>query len=245
LLRLEPDKDVRAPLKNMILNPAIVIMAKVPRQGTVKTRLKPVLTDEQCVELSICFLKDAVNKAKKITPNLIVAFSPADGRNEIENLLPEVEILIEQKGNDLGKRMNAAFEFTEAKHFSPIIIIGTDSPDLPPEFINSAIELFKNDTTKFVLGAAKDGGYYLIGVRNPVDGIFENVEWSSAKTFAQTVKNARRIFACDVAEIPVWYDVDTPEDLKSLRDEFMKNENFAEIAPETAKWLKENKKFSE
>lgn len=222
------------------LNLAIVIMAKVPRKGLVKTRLKPVLNDEQCAELSIRFLKDAVNKVQKITPNLIVAFAPADGRKELENLLPEGVILTEQKGNDLGERMNSAFEFAEARGFSPVIMIGTDSPDLPPEHIISAIELFKEDQTNIVLGAAKDGGYYLIGLRNATNNIFENVEWSSAKTYEQTAENARRIFACEPAEIPIWYDVDTPEDLKILRGEFLKDENFTKIAPETAKWMTEN-----
>lgn len=217
-------------------------MAKFPRKGLVKTRLKPFLTDEQCVELSICFLQDTVNKAKKITPNLIVAFSPADDRNELKKLLPDDIILTEQKGNDLGERMNSAFEFAEAKGFSPVIMIGTDSPTFPPKFINSAIEFFKNVETKIVLGAAKDGGYYLIGLRNAANEIFENVEWSSAETYEQTAENARRIFACEPAQIPVWYDVDTPEDLKILRDEFMKNEHFRKIAPETTKWMTANTK---
>ncbi len=222
------------------LNPAIVIMAKIPRKSLVKTRLKPVLNDEQCADLASCFIKDAVNKVQKITPNLIVAFAPADGRKELENLLPEGVILTEQKGNDLGERMNSAFEFAEAKDFSPVIMIGTDSPDLPPEHIISAIELFKDDQTKIVLGAAKDGGYYLIGLRTATSKIFENVEWSSSKTYKQTVENAWRIFACEPAEIPIWSDVDTPEDLENLRREFLKNENFTKIAPETAKWMTEN-----
>ena len=224
-------------MSNKLFNPAIVIMAKVPRKGTVKTRLSPVLPETQCVELAGCFLKDAYQNAKKITPNVIVAFAPADGRKEIENLLNENVILIEQKGNDLGERMNSACLFAESKNFSPVIIIGTDSPDLPPGFIKQAIEFFENDETKIVLGAANDGGYYLIGLRNATQELFENVEWSSARTFEQTAANARRIFGCEPAEIPVWYDVDTPEDLEILRDKFLKNENFTKIAPETAKWL--------
>ncbi len=245
--RLETHRDSRQDGRRYLLemnynsnksDPAIVIMAKVPRKGAVKTRLKSILTDEQCAELSICFLKDAFNKARKITPNVIVAFTPADGKNEIVSLIPEDIILIEQKGNDLGERMNSACSFVESKGFSPIIIIGTDSPDLPPEFIISAIESFENVETKIVLGAAKDGGYYLIGLRRKADGIFENVEWSSAKTYQQTAENARRIFYSEPTKISIWYDVDTPEDLKILYDEFLKNKDFAKNAPETAKWLK-------
>jgi uncharacterized protein len=223
------------------LNPVIVIMAKVPRKGTVKTRLQPFLSVEQCVKLSICFLKDTFAKAKKITPNVIVAFAPADGRNEIENFLSADAILIDQKGNYLGERMNSAFEFAEEKGFSPVIMIGTDSPDFPPEYLESAIEAFENKETKIVLGAANDGGYYLIGMRNKTDGIFENVEWSSPDTFAQTAANVRRIFNVEPVEIKSWYDVDTPEDLKVLLDAFLTNEPFCAAAPNTAKWLEANK----
>lgn len=225
-------------MSSKIFNPAIVIMAKVPREESVKTRLRFVLSGKQRVELAVCFLKDAYKKVKKITPNVIVAFTPADGRKEIENLLSENTILIEQKGNDLGERMNSAFEFAQSKNFSPVIIIGTDSPDLPPEFIDQAIGFFENDETKIVIGAANDGGYYLIGLRNPANGIFENVEWSCADTFAQTAENARRIFDCEPVETPVWYDVDTPEDLEILVENFRNNVKFSEIAPATAEWLR-------
>jgi rSAM/selenodomain-associated transferase 1 len=191
-------------------NPAILIMAKTPRAGSVKTRLRPFLSDDQCAKLAICFLKDAVNKAKSVLTNVIVAYAPSDGKKEVESLVPENLILIEQKGNDLGEKMNSAFEFAERRNFSPIIVTGTDSPDFPPEHLHTAINSFQNEQTQIVLGAARDGGYYLLGLRRAVAGIFENVEWSSEKTFVQTAENARKIFGGEPEKLPVWYDVDTP-----------------------------------
>jgi uncharacterized protein len=218
-------------------NPAIIIMAKVPRIGTVKTRLLPVLNELQCVELSICFLQDAVKKAKTISSNVIVAFSPPDGKNELETLLQENVLLTEQRGTDLGERMQSAFEFAENKGFSPMIMIGTDSPNFPPEFLQMAIDAFENEGTKCVLGGTKDGGYYLIGLRNRTDGLFANVEWSSENTFRQTAENALRLFGSEPFQIPDRFDVDTPADLKKLLQEYLENKDFRKIAPNTTEWL--------
>ncbi len=222
-------------------NPVIVIMAKVPRSGLVKTRLRPVLSDSQCVELAVCFLRDAAEKAEKITENVIIAFTPADGEKELESFLPKRSNLIEQAGKDLGERMQSAISFAENKGYHPIIIIGTDSPTVPLQYVKNAFEVFENERTKSVLGAANDGGYYLIGLRRTADKIFDNVEWSSEKAFAQTAENARRIFGCEPVQIPSWYDVDTPQDLKILYREFLDNEEFKTVAPNTAKWIVINK----
>ncbi len=224
-------------------NPVIVIMAKAPRPGIVKTRLRPVLNDLQCAELAICFLKDTVKKAQKLAENIIVAFSPPDGRDEIKSLLPEKITLIEQSGKDLGERMQSAIVFAESKGLSPVIAIGTDSPTLPPDYIRRAFELFEAEAAKSVLGATTDGGYYLIGLRRAAKGIFENVEWSSEKTFAQTAENARKIFGGESLTIPGWYDVDTPEDLEVLYREFLDDQEFKAVAPHTAEWLMKNERI--
>lgn len=218
-------------------------MAKVPRAGLVKTRLRPVLSKSQTVELAICFLKDTITKTRKISENIIVAFAPAGGRSEMEMILRlRKAILIEQEGKDLGERMRSAIKFAEKRLFNPIIVIGTDSPTLPAPYIKQAFEAFEDDRTQSVLGAASDGGYYLLGLRKWTDEIFNNVEWSSEKTFTQTAENLEKIFGCYPRQIPGWYDVDTPADLEVLYREFLEIEDFKTIAPETAKWLEINKK---
>ena len=83
-------------------NPVIIVMAKVPRPGEVKTRLRPFLTGEQCAALAACFLKDTAANAAEISPNVIVAFSPPEHRTEIESLLPDETVFIEQHGSDCG-----------------------------------------------------------------------------------------------------------------------------------------------
>lgn len=227
--------------KSDIKNPAVIIMAKVPRLGIVKTRLKPFLNDLQCVELSVCFLQDTVQKANKITENIIVSFTPNDGRNEIEKLLPEDIILTEQIGENLGERMQSAVEFADNKRFSPIVVIGTDSPTFPSDFLQKSINLLEQNQTEIVIGASDDGGYYLIGFKKSVVGIFENVEWSSEKTLTHTIENAKNILGVEPLQITSWYDVDTSEELKKLFLEYLENKDFKMIAPKTFEWLDNNR----
>ena len=219
-------------------NPAIIVMAKVPRAGTVKTRLRPFLSDEQCAELAVCFLKDTVSKAAKIVQNVFVAFSPAEYQKEIAALLPDDIFLLEQKGNDLGERLASAIENAENRGFNPIITIGTDSPTLPLNILRSAIESFFEPETDLVLGATEDGGYYLIGMRKLIRGIFENIAWSSDSVYRQTLESAQRGGIKNLLTLPKLYDVDFPSNLVYLQNEVKMNENLREIIPETYQWLR-------
>lgn len=210
---------------------AIIIMAKVPEAGKVKTRLQPFLTPEQSAEFANCLLQDTISKAKTLENKLIVAYSPLEQRDYFDRF--HNLNLITQDGKDLGERMFNAFEFAVQKDSDSIVMIGTDSPTFPPKFIEKAFEfLGKNDS---VLGKTEDGGFYLIGLRKLDWRIFADVEWSSEKTFEQTKGNLEKI-GFSLAELPIWYDVDEPKDLERLQED----EYLQEFAPTTAEWLKRN-----
>ncbi len=207
-------------------------MAKVPQAGKVKTRLQPFLTAEQSAEISISFLEDTVRKAETVAQHLIIAFSPAEERNLLINVLWSEPILIAQTGKNLGERIFHAFEFAFSGGAEAVVVIGTDSPTLPAKFIEQAFTLLK-DKADAVLGKTEDGGFYLIGLRQSEKKIFENVEWSSPKTFEQTKRNIENL-NFKLSEIPVWYDVDTPKDLKRLKTELAAN---PQLAPKTSEFL--------
>ena len=152
---------------------AIIIMAKVPRAGNVKTRLQPFLSAEQCVSLSEAFLEDAIEKAKKSTDILIIAFSPAEEREYFDKFSDENLILIEQNGADLGEKMFNAFDFAFQKNLDSVVMIGTDSPTFPDDYLKQAFEFLH--TSDAVLGKTEDGGFYLIGLRKLDECIFNNV----------------------------------------------------------------------
>jgi uncharacterized protein len=215
------------------MNYAIIIMAKVPEAGKVKTRLQPFLTPAQSAELAECLLQDTINKAKSFRNKLIIAYSPPEKSNFFERF-DDLNLVV-QIGENLGERMFNAFDFTFASDLDSVVMIGTDSPTFPPEFIEKAFEYLQQNEA--VLGATEDGGFYLIGLRKSDKRIFENVEWSSAKTFEQTKNNLLKI-GFDLAELPVWYDIDNSADLLRLHDEFSQSETAQKTAPETFRWLK-------
>ncbi len=210
----------------------IIIMAKVPIAGTVKTRLQPFLSVEQCTELAECFLRDTVSKAKSLSNELIIAYTPGEKRDVLLAILPNEQIFIEQKGVNLGDKMFHAFEFAFSQNSDAIVMIGTDSPTFPAQFITQAFEMLPE--TDAVLGETADGGFYLFGLRKLKKEIFETVEWSSPKTFEQTARNIENL-DLKLSLLPNWYDVDTPDDLKRLKKDLSKNPS---IAPKTFEFLK-------
>ena len=214
-------------------------MTKVPSAGTVKTRLHPFLTAELSAALAVCFLRDTISTVSSLYENVIVAFTPSHGRGALEALLPGNSRLVEQTGEDLGERLQSAIEFAEQFKFSPIILIGTDSPTLPKEYIQMAVESFERAEADITLGPTTDGGYYLIGLRESVRGIFNNVAWSTSEVYECTENNAERL-GLRVLQLPCWHDIDTPSDLVSLNNDFLAARNSADQAPETARWLISN-----
>jgi len=218
------------------MNRTIIIMTKVPRAGNVKTRLQPFLSGEQCRTLAEAFLDDTIHKARNVCDQVIIHFAPADERNYFAGSSFENTLLIEQRGADLGEKMWNAFDFAFRRNAdSSVVLIGTDSPTFPAEFIERAFE-FLETKTNAVLGKSEDGGFYLIGLRRIPPRLFEHIEWSSSKVFEQMTRNIECL-RINLKLIPDWFDVDTPDDLRGLRDEISKKPEVQKIAPRTFQWL--------
>jgi rSAM/selenodomain-associated transferase 1 len=215
---------------------AIIIMAKVPRPGSVKTRLRPFLNDGQCAELATAFLRDAETRAKCETDNTIVAFDPPSRKKELEALLYRKHVLIEQAGKGLGERMSNAFESAFESGFAQVVMIGTDSPGMPQDSISMAFRLLKNGSDA-VLGKTMDGGFYLVGLTGSNRRIFENVDWGTERTAVQTVRNMD-VLGLKISYVNDWKDVDRPTDLEELNRELTADSG---PAPETYKWLSNNR----
>jgi hypothetical protein len=211
---------------------AIIIMAKVPAAGEVKTRMQPFLTPTQSAELAFCLLQDTISKAESLKNQLIIAYSPMERRDFFNGFSQHNLTLVPQYGQDLGERMFHTFEFAFEQNLDSAVMIGTDSPTFPPELITQAFEHLEN-SADIVLAPTEDGGFYLIGLKTLKKEIFENVQWSSPETFSQTKENIARQ-NLSLREIQAWYDVDTIEDLRRLKqDEYLR-----QFAPKTHNWLK-------
>ena len=214
---------------------AIIIMTKVPIAGTVKTRLQPVFSPDQCAALAKAFLLDAVTKSEAVCENVILAYSPPEQLNLLHELLPEHKVFTAQTGKDLGRRMFNAFRFAFAQKPNSVVLIGTDSPTFPAEFIEQSFSFLEKDADA-VLGKTVDGGFYLIGLKTLREKIFDGVAWSTPETFAQTAENIINL-NLRLREIPIWYDVDEPKDLERLKLELSTSDEAGKRAAQTCLFL--------
>jgi rSAM/selenodomain-associated transferase 1 len=193
-------------------------MVKAPLAGFAKTRLCPPLSQSDAASLALCFLQDVINSALRIIPDMIVAFTPDSGRMMLEASLPNQMVWVKQEGDNLGERLNSAIAYAGKLGFSPLIVLGADSPTLRPSFIEMARAALASDDADVVLGPTTDGGYYLLGVGKPVPNLFHYVAWSTDRTFDQTAHNIKQL-RLRLLELPRWYDVDTFADLDRLCSE--------------------------
>lgn len=193
---------------------AIVLFARDPGVGQVKTRLHPFLDHELIFELYTHFLRDSIGKIGRVkSVDRFIGVYPSDSSGffsrQVEEFFPEIFI---QEGKDLGERMARAFQERFAEGYERVAIIGSDSPSLPVAYIEQAL----NSNKDLIIGPSTDGGYYLIGMSGKLVDVFEGVAWGSDRVLAQTLERVRKS-ACSLELLPPWYDVDRPEDLKFLK----------------------------
>jgi uncharacterized protein len=226
-------------------NPAIIVMAKAPRRGEAKTRLTPPLTSEEAASLAACLFADTVALALRVAAAVFVAYAPTDGRAPLEESLRAALdegslgklLWLKQRGEDLGKRLDGVVERAAARGVGPLLLVGADSPTIQPAFLDTGLEGLARGRADVALGPTEDGGYYAVGVRRPAPGLFDSVEWSTPRAYAQTARNASRL-NLRLLELPPWYDVDTPADLARLRAELDADEAARGRAPSTSEWLR-------
>jgi rSAM/selenodomain-associated transferase 1 len=192
-------------------------MAKAPRPGQVKTRLCPPLGPRDAAALSRAFLLDRIEQVRGLGARLAIAYAPADAQPVFRALAPGFE-LIPQRGPDLGARMSAAIEDLVAAGAAGAILVGTDSPTLPTEYLAEAAGRLAASDADLVLGPSEDGGYYLIGLRAPRPELFREIAWSTPAVLPETIHRARAL-GLRTASLPAWFDVDTGDDLDRLERE--------------------------
>ncbi len=212
----------------------LIIFAKEPKRDKVKTRLKHCLSEEGCLNLYKAFLKDTINIAKKVKADTkIFAYESASGPKYLRRVARSFR-LCKQEGKNLGQRMHNAIKSAIKEAMVKAVVIGSDSPTLPPAYIEAAF--CKLDSNDVVLGPSDDGGYYLIGVKKPCSVLFKGIKWSSSSVFKDTLKNVK-ILKKRVAVLDRWYDVDDSGGLVNLREK-LKREKDKNVAIWTRRFLK-------
>ena len=214
---------------------AVAIMAKAPRPGAVKTRLCPPLLAAEAAALYRCFLLDkiaAVQALSGVRP--MMAYTPDEAQAEFAVLAPDFA-LVPQRGPDLGARLHTTLASLLAAGHPGAIAVDSDTPTLPREFLQQAVDCLTGPGPDVVLGPTEDGGYYLIGVRAANRALFDDMPWSTAAVLEITLRRAAAAGLQTVCT-PAWFDVDTPDDLRRLRTVLDGGRSAAE-AGETARFL--------
>ena len=197
----------------------VIVFAKNPVPNQVKTRLVPPFSPEQAAALYTAFLTDWCDTLAKLPDvDLIIAYTPAEAQSDLQVLIGDDTIYIPQIGDDLGGRLASATQWAAEQEYTKILLVGSDSPTLPISYISKAFALL--DSRDIVVGPSTDGGYYLIGfsathITMAVPFIFEEIAWSTADVFQQTVASIRSL-KVTFGLLPLWYDIDTAEDLAFL-----------------------------
>jgi len=216
---------------------ALAIMTKAPRAGAVKTRLQPPLTAEEAAELNVCFLRDiaSVIVSSGGESKGIGVFTPAGSEGEYANVLPSDFILIPQRGDSFGERLtNAATDLLRVG-FESCCLINSDSPTVTADAFRQAVVKLQRADNRIVLGPSDDGGYYLIGMRKVYRRLFEEIDWSTERVFAQTLNRAREL-SLSVHILPKFYDIDDATALRRLCGELL-DEKADDVAPVTREFL--------
>jgi rSAM/selenodomain-associated transferase 1 len=197
-------------------NDHIIIFARYPEPGKVKTRLAVDLGPEKTADLYRLFVERTLKNLREIKCQKHLFYFPSNCEAEFKKWLADFDLKFHsQCEGNLGKKILNAFKQIAASGAAKILVIGTDSPDLPSEYINRAYaELDQNDV---VIGPTRDGGYYLIGfARNRLlPEAFAGISWSTSKVFAQTMKCLQEKQQ-RVGVLPEWYDIDNLDDLGKL-----------------------------
>lgn len=199
--------------------PAVAVMAKAPAAAIVKSRLHAVLTPEQATALYRCFLLDRLDALLGVSAiERVVAFTPAEGREEMAALVPAGFRCVPQQGRDLGERLAGVLAGLIAEGHAAAIAIDSDSPTLPMAYVKAAASVLSRKLADVVVGPAEDGGYYLIGITSPQPRLFADVAWSTSSVLRTTLARAEEL-GLRSHLLPSWFDVDTDRDLARLREE--------------------------
>jgi rSAM/selenodomain-associated transferase 1 len=196
------------------------IFAKYWQPGAVKTRLARYIGDDAAATLHRACLETLLVRFAQLADRRVLAYSPSERGREFAAIAGPSWQTQPQVSGDLGRRMSHYFATSFATGCSAVVLIGSDSPTLPQQFVNDAFDRLQS--TDAVLGPADDGGYYLIGLSHYVAEVFEGIDWSTANVRKQTLERFT-MAGCRCDLLAPWYDVDTPADLDRLRAELAGN----------------------
>lgn len=211
----------------------LVVMAKAPRSGKVKTRLAQSLTAEAVTELYRCLLADTLALAHSFGRADVAIMCPSPDVEELKRLTQDSVTIVAQKGEGLAAGLTSVFAHFAAPGEQQVVAFNSDSPHLPASILESAFEtLTAHDV---VVGPTHDGGYYLVGAKAAHPTLFDGDGMGTRSALEALLARARGL-QLSVGYTDPFYDIDVQDDLTRLAAELRLAPS---RAPRTAVWLKQ------
>ena len=211
----------------------LVIMAKAPRLGAVKTRLLPSLSPQGVIDFYRCLLEDTLNLARSLSNLEVAIMCPEPDVNELTDFAGSGTSVVAQKGEGLAAGLTSVFAHFAAGHPRRVIAFNSDSPHLPHSVLEDAFEsLVVHDV---VIGPTHDGGYYLVGAKASHATLFANDGMGTTSALDRLLARIEKL-ELSVGMAAAFYDVDVADDLTRLAGELRRAPT---RAPRTAQWLKD------
>jgi hypothetical protein len=210
----------------------LVVMAKAPKAGRVKTRLAACLPPAAITGLYRCLLADTLELARSLEGVEVALMSPAGDVEELSEISGGLPV-IGQSGEGLGAALRSVFAHFTAAGPRRIVAFNSDSPHLPASALRTAFEVLHS--CDVVVGPTYDGGYYLVGAEASHPGLFTASALGTTSALESLLSRARSL-ALSVGFTETSYDVDLPSDLGQLFEELRVR---PARAPRTAEWLKQ------
>jgi uncharacterized protein len=211
----------------------LVIMAKAPRPGMVKTRLAQRLPVEAVTELYRCLLDDTMALAHSLGTVEVAIMCPASDVEELTRLARGAAGVVAQKGEGLAAGLTSVFAQFTAGGRQRVVAFNSDSPHLPVAILSSAFDTLADHDV--VVGPTYDGGYYLVGAKAAHAALFDGDGMGTKSALEALLARARRL-QLSVGFTDPFYDIDVEDDLTRLAAELRIAPH---RAPRTAVWLKE------
>jgi len=211
----------------------LVIMAKAPRTGSVKTRLTGSLSPTAITDFYRCLLDDTLALVLSLKDVAVAIVCPASDVDELGGMAGSGVRVVAQNGEGLAAGLTSVFAHFTGKNRRRVIAFNSDSPHLPASVLEGAFETLA--THDAVVGPTHDGGYYLVGARDSYPTLFVHDGMGTSSALDRLLSRARTL-GLSVGFAPSFYDIDVVDDLTRLADELRLNPH---RAPRTAEWLKQ------
>ncbi len=201
----------------MATDKLLMVFVKNLQRGRVKTRLAKTVGDEKALEVYRVLLDHTLTIAKRVDCDKAIFYS--DYIEETDKWRKAKFNQFVQSGNDLGERMYNAFKQTFSNQYKSVVIIGSDCLDLNEHIITDAFDILYDN--EIVIGPAKDGGYYLLGMRKLYKEFFINKHWSTENVLLDTLLDVSQLNV-SMKLLPTLSDIDEEKDLEVHKNLFEK-----------------------